>query len=100
MRDMTFNAFADILDIILCSFPYLQLDALDESTVESTVESTWSSVEESLRTNFFPLLLAACVAVVDSDGGAYEHFCLQQRTQIIKLGCWSRRIESTFEVGK
>ena len=42
MHDMTFNTFADILDIV-CSFPYLQSVALDESTVES------SSVEESAR---------------------------------------------------
>ena len=35
MRDMTFNAFADILDII-CSFPCLQSVALDELTVESS----------------------------------------------------------------
>ena len=44
MRDMTFNTFADVLDII-CSFPYLQSVALDESTVES------NSVEKSTRIN-------------------------------------------------
>ena len=42
IHEMAFNTFADILDIV-CSFPYLQSVALDESTVES------SSVEESAR---------------------------------------------------
>ena len=34
LRNITFNAFIDILDII-CSFPYLQSIALDDLTVES-----------------------------------------------------------------
>ena len=34
LRDMTFNAFIDILDII-CSFPHLQSVSLDQLTVET-----------------------------------------------------------------
>jgi hypothetical protein len=71
MCDITFNAFADILDII-CSFPYLQSVALDESTVE--LES--SSVEKSARiqNKVLPSFVNGCVAVVDG-GAYYERFC-------------------------
>ena len=42
LRDMTFNAFIDILDII-CSFPHLQSVSLDQLTVET------NSSEKSAR---------------------------------------------------
>ena len=98
MRDMTFNAFADVLDII-CSFPYLQSVALDESTVES------SSVEISARIQ--NKVLPSYVNSVRCRGGqrclrAFLWWLLHHRNvpKLSSLDVGPIEEESTFEIGK
>ena len=97
MRDMTFNAFADILDII-CSFPYLQSVALDESTVDS------SAVDESRIQN---KVLPSFVNSVRCRGGrrclrAFLLWLLHHNNvpKLSSLDVGPIEEESTFEVGK
>ena len=100
MCDMTFNAFADILDII-CFFPYLQSVALDESTVES------SSVEKSTRIRVKNKVLPSSVNSVRCRGG---QGCLRPLMlwllhhnnvpKLANLDVGPIEEEITFEVGK
>ena len=98
MRDMTFNAFADILDII-CSFPYLQSIALDESTIES------SSVEKSTRIQ--KRVLPSSVNSLRCRGGrgclrAFLLWLLHHDNvpKLPNLDVGPIEEESTFEIGK
>jgi hypothetical protein len=98
MRDITFNAFADILDII-CSFPYLQSVTLDESTVES------SSVEKSARIQ--DKVLPPFVNSVRCRGGrrclrAFLMWLLHHNIvpKLSSLDVGPIEEESNFEVGK
>ena len=100
MRDMTFNAFADILDII-CFFPYLQSVALDESTVES------SSVEKSTRIRVKNKVLPSSVNSVRCRGGqgclrALMLWLLHHNNvpKLANLDVGPIEEEITFEVGK
>ena len=98
MHGMTFNTFADILDII-CSFPYLQSVALDESTVES------SSVEKSaLMQN---KVLPCFVNSVRCRGGrrclrAFLLWLLHHNKvpKLSSLDVGPIEEESTFEIGR
>ena len=98
MRDMTFNAFADILDIV-CSFPYLQSVALDESTIES------SSVEKSTRIQ--KRVLPSSVNSLRCRGGrrclrAFLLWLLHHDNvpKLPNLDVGPIEEESTFEIGK
>ena len=98
MHDTTFNTFADILDIV-CSFPYLQTIALDESTVES------SSVEESARIQ--NKVLPSFVNSVRCSGGkgCLRPFLLwllhhNNIPKLSSLDVGPIEEESTLEVGK
>ena len=98
MHDMTFNAFTDILDII-CSFPYLQSVALDESTVES------SPVEESARIQ--NKVLPSFVNSVRCRGGrrclrAFLLWLLHHNNipKLSSLDVGPIEEESTFEIGR
>ena len=98
MHDMAFNAFADVLDII-CSFPYLQSVALDESTVES------SAVEKSTR--ILNKVLPSFVNSVRCRGGrgclrAFLSWLLHHNNvpKLSSLDVGPIEEESTFEIGK
>ena len=98
LRDMTFNTFADILEII-CSLPYLQSVALDESTVEST------SVEKSTRIK--NKVLPSSVNSVRCRGGrgclrAFLSWLVHHNNvpKISNLDIGPIDEEITFEVGK
>ena len=98
MHGMIFNSFADILDII-CSFPYLQSIALDESTVES------SSVEKSSRIQ--NKVLPCFVNSVRCRGGrrclrAFLLWLLQHNKipKLSSLDVGPIEEESTFEIGR
>jgi hypothetical protein len=93
LRDMIFNAFVDILDII-CSFLYLQFVALDELTVNtSCVESTQNK------------LLPSSVNGVRCRGGCIRSFLLwllhhNDVPKLSNLDIGPIKEESTFEVGR
>ena len=98
MREVTFNAFADLLDII-CSFPCLQSVALDELTVKS------SSVEKSARIQNKSLPFS--VNSVRCRGGrrclrAFLLWLLQHNDapKLSSLDVGPIEEESTFEIGK
>ena len=98
MHDMTFNALADILDIV-CSFPYLQSIALDESTIES------NSGEKSARIQ--NKVLPSSVNSLRCRGGrrclrAFLSWLLHHNNvpKLSRLDIGPIEEENTFEVGK
>ena len=98
LREMTFNTFADVLDII-CSFPYLQSVALDESTIES------SSVKKSARIQ--NKVLPSFVNSVRCRGGrwclrAFLSWLLNHNNvpKLSSLDVGPIEEESTFEIGR
>ena len=100
MHGILFNTFADILDII-CSFPYLQSVALDESTVES------STVEESESARIQNKVLPSFVNSVRCRGGrgclrAFLLWLLHHNKipKLSSLDVGPIEEESTFGIGK
>jgi hypothetical protein len=95
---MTFNTFADILDII-CSFPYLQSVTLDESTVESNSVEKSASIQNKVLPSF--------VNSVRCRGGrqCLRGFLLwflhhNEVPKLSSLNVGPIEEESTFEIGR
>jgi hypothetical protein len=96
LRDMTFNAFVDILDII-CAFPYLQSVALDELRVKTSSAKKSARIENKIFPSSIIRVRCRC--------GCLPSFLvwLLQHKNVPKLSnsdIGPIKEESTFEMGR